>query len=170
MKKKAIKILLYNLKKKRYMDLFLLGLSFVVFIGYLIYLIKYYGVLKSISHSYSLISEPTLYVLAMFGFALPIMLLSTATPLMIVAGFGILIASATAGGRTKFEVIIHRIGAEVGQLIACISMWLDFNMWYLSVAFVLFAILSLIIKYKAHIWWIEVSAFAMIFIGMILIN
>ena len=150
------------------MDILLLSLSFMVFMGYLWYLIKNYGVLRSISHSYLEIKEPTLYVLAMFGFAIPMMFLSISTPLIYIAAFGILLCSATAAVRTKFETLVHRIGAEGGQLLACISMWVDFNLWYLSIAFVLFTIISLLINYKKHTWWIEVSAFIMIFLGMLI--
>jgi hypothetical protein len=106
----------------------------------------------------------------MWGIAIPMMIVSS-TPLTFFAGVGICFAGISAGiAKNKTEEIIHRIGAEGGILLAILAMWIDFNLWYLTIGYILFTIGAIKFKLKNHTWWIEIVAFITVLLGLFIVK
>lgn len=154
----------------------LLGIAFVIFIRYVQTIWEVYGVQKSISESYyRLLEEDNKYLKYLFtffcwGFAYPILIVAH-TPLMYIATSLIMLVGASpAFKQDKLVKSLHMIGAYGGVGIAMISIWIDFYMWYLTIAFIVIAGNLFIFKVKNKIWWIEIIAFLTIVLTLILRN
>ena len=137
-----------------------------VFVGYVSWIWAKYGVLKSISHSYYALPENLrfLFTLWCWGYAIPAMIVAS-TPLMFFAGAGICFVGAAAAYREKMTETVHIIGAACAILFSQLSIIIDFNMWYVTVAFAAIALPLALTRFSKkgicpnRTWWVEILAF-----------
>jgi len=153
------------------MKLIALFLSFAVFTGYVAYITIRFGWLRSISISWYHLKagERWKFTIALWLFAIPIAIAGD-TALSFLAAAGICFCGA-AGDAKNDQVTerVHVIGATGGIILGIAALILDFGLWYLALPYIVFAYYMIRKQVKNHTFWIEVSAFYLIWAG-ILIN
>lgn len=153
------------------MNLLLLLLSINIFIAFTLFVGTKYGVQKSISASIHVLDgmlEKSLYSWFILGIAIPMMIVSNTTLGWWAGAFLSLDFVATAVGEKK-QIFIHCLGADVGMILGMLMLWIDFHLWYLPIACILFALLALW-KLKNSVWWIETAVFVTVIIGLFIVK
>jgi len=156
--------------------LYLIMLS--VFIGYVAWIWKRFGVLPSISDSYYHLPKNLQPIFTFFcwGFALPAMIIGS-SGLMFFAGAGIAFVGAAAAFKEKMTSTVHVVGAMMGVLLSQLAILVQYHMWPLNIAFLAIAIpftITRFIKIKGkeicpnRTWWVEIAAFLAICIALAL--
>ena len=150
------------------MDKYLLT-SLIVFTLYIAYIMARYGVRKSISESFYRLKYKKIFPLIIWGFTIPIML-HTGTPIMFIACS--LICFIGAAPAFKSDIIEHRVhmfGAFGGILTAFASLVFEFDMIWIFIIFVFATTFLFTMRFAIkYIWWIEVVAFYLIIIGLLI--
>jgi len=127
-----------------------------------------YGILKSVSESYYHVKHKAIFTLVLWGFAIPV-IIAASSPIMFFAVVGICfvgVAPAFRGWVTERRV--HLVGATSGIVLGMASLWIEYHMWYIVVAYVaLFAILMLK-RISSFTFWIEIFAFYFILAGLLI--
>ena len=133
----------------------------VVFLTYVIYLVNRYGVLPSISDSFYITGEKSIFRLFCIAISLP-MVFYNEVEFMLAAFGGILVGVADNYKAENLRAIkkAHFIGAAI--LIGMSLIGLGFT--YLAI-FVIGAIPLLFVNNR--IWWIEILAFTIIITGLL---
>lgn len=160
------------------MKLILLSISTIVFLSYISFIWIRYGVQKSISDSFYRIKDDHIKILGLkirtkefftlfiAFFAYPLAVLAAnvwLTPAaFIVLGIGI----ARDFKDTKLLKWIHYCCAYIGIGIAIIGLGAHYDMWWLTITFVILSFMLMIIKVPNKIWWIECVAIATVLIGL----
>jgi len=141
-------------------------ISITVFTLYIVAIVIIFGILKSVSDSYYHIKHKIFFTLALWGFAVPAMI-AGGTVLMFLAGSAICFVGATPAFKMKHEGIVHYIGAVSGIILGMASMWLDFGLWWIVA---IMAVGFVILRWKAtnYTYWIELLAFYLILLGLII--
>jgi hypothetical protein len=148
--------------------LILYCLMLLDFVAYVSTIWAIYGVLPSISQSYYELPEKWNFLFLVFcwTFALPAMIVGTVlttTPLMFIAGIGIMFVGAASGFKDWIHTgDVHKMGAYTAVAFSQASILIDFKMWEVNVAFFSIAILLFLLGKKRvpnRIWWIENAAF-----------
>lgn len=141
----------------------LFAITLFVFLGYVFFIWNRYGVLTSISESYYLLPDKLkfLFVLFCWGFSIPVIMLAH-NPLIFFAGSGIAFVGAAAQFKKKLSKEVHTLGAFSGVLFSQLSIFLDFNLLYVNILFMVGSLLLFLTRNKFsknYIWWIEILAF-----------
>ena len=139
-----------------------------VFIIYVSFIWIKYGIQPSISESYYVLPDKWKFLFTLFcwGFAVPAIILGN-TLLMFLAGSAIAFVGAAAAFKDKMTREVHLIGAYSGVLLSQVAIFVDFKMWYLNVAFVLFGLYKFLIHKDNKVWYVEIAAFLSICIALI---
>lgn len=139
-----------------------------VFILYVGFIWLRYGIQPSISESYYVLPNKWKFLFTLFcwGFAVPAIIIGN-TLLMFLAGSAIAFVGAAAAFKEKMTREVHLIGAYSGVLLSQIAIFVDFKMWYLNVAFVVFALYKFFIHKNYKVWYVEIAAFLAICIALI---
>jgi surface polysaccharide O-acyltransferase-like enzyme len=147
----------------------LLSWIVLLFISYVSFILLKYGILDSISESYYKEDKHSKFLFSafIFGLSIPFMIIG-GTTLMILAGLFLSFAGIARAYKEEFAGTVHIIGATGGISLGYASMWIDFHLWYLPIIMGLFALLSTLFKLKYHTWWIEILAFILVIIGLII--
>jgi hypothetical protein len=133
--------------------LFITGLIIVT--GFLYAVIRKHGWQKSISFMYYKVEERDFFRGVLLAMALPGMIICH-TPLTIIAGIAVIIVGLSPDYNDKnFETKAHMFGSYLAVLAATASIWIDFHLWWLSIAFILFIALARLLKMKHGTFWIE---------------
>lgn len=151
----------------------LLLIPTITLTGYLAYIWRTFGILPSISDSYRHIKQKWLFTLVLWSISFPVIIVGS-DPLLFFAGVGIAFVGAAPKFWQDLEGKVHVAGAIGG--IALGTIWTIFSgFWWLGVPFIVFAALvglkvkgKYLIKINNHTWWVEVAAFAMILIALLL--
>ena len=151
------------------METILLSISTGIFVAYVIFVMIKFGIQKSISESYYRFpnSMRFIFTLALWGFAIPIIMLggiSESVLLFLAGGFIVLVGAAPAFKGLLMEYKAHMLGAYTGILLGLTSLIVDFGSWEIVAIAVVLAILLKIFS-KNYIWWIEILAFFTILVG-----
>ena len=154
------------------METKLYALMLLVFISYVSFIIMRYGVQRSISDSFYRLPKKVnwLFVAFCWGFAFPAMIigtLQTQNGLMFFAASGIMFVGAAAAFKQKLTKTVHFTGAYGGVALSQISIVYDYKMWYVTVAFVVLALILELLKVKNKIWWQEILAFVSICVVLV---
>jgi hypothetical protein len=138
-----------------------------VFISYVLFIMVKYGVQKSISESYYALPPKLrpLFTFFCWGFAFPAIIVGDSV-LMFFAGTGIAFVGAACNMHEEFVRKVHVTAAILGITCAELAIIFDYNMWWLTAAFVVASIILLIFNKKHYIWWIEILAFLTISIAL----
>lgn len=150
------------------MNLLLWLISFCVITLYLLYIVYRHGVQVSISATYYKIKHKPLFSFALMFTAFPMMILAS-TSLMVLAGFALfVVATSPAFIRDESVRKVHTYSAFLAIVFAMLSIIIDFDMWYMTLPLILFALaISLkAIKIGYRIWWMEIVAFLQIYITL----
>jgi len=151
------------------METILLLISAAIFLSYTWFIASKYGIQKSISDSYYQLpnKQKALFTLALWGFAIPIIMLSgisSSLLLFLSGGFIALVGAAPAFNSLLMEYKAHMLGEYGGILLGLSSLIVDFGAWEIVVIAIVLAILLKLFS-KNYIWWIEVLAFFTILLG-----
>lgn len=149
-------------------------IQITVFVAYILFIMKKYGVQKSISHSwYKLGSHWYLFTLLTWGLGLPLIWMDKSDLLSV---SGILMCLVGIAGAIKMDDVIHIIHytASACAIIFCfVYLSVHVSIWPVIVmaAFILFILIrkaafSELTPFKNPIWWIEIVAFSLIMIGL----
>lgn len=141
-------------------------ISFVIFTGYVIFITKKFGWLKSISDSWYHLKSKWMFTLALWGFSI-FMALAGDTLLTFLAAAGICFAGATADtNHVRMTEVVHVIGATGGIVLGILALIFDFHLWWLALIFGIFTILAMEKNMRNHTFWIEVATYYVIWIGI----
>lgn len=143
-------------------------LSFIIFTSYVIGITVKFGWLKSVSISWYYIKNKWIFTLALWGFSI-LLAIAGQTLLTFLATAAICFAGAAADA--KNDVLtdkVHVIGATSGIILGMAAL-LDFGLWYLIIPQIIFTVLAMKFNMKNHTFWIELLAYYLMWIG-ILIN
>ena len=144
---------------------FLNFMMLTVFVSYISFIWIKYGIQRSISDSYYRLPRnlQPLFTFFCWGFAIPAIIIGTTltdSVLMFLAGSGIAFVGAAAAFKQKMTKTVHMIGAYGGVALSQLSIWINFKMWYITIGFLVLAIiLQLFSKKIEQIWWQETLAF-----------
>ena len=148
----------------------ILTISITVFILYIAYIWRRFGVQKSISDSYyrlKPIKQGWLFTLFCIGFAYPIAILASNLWITPAAFLIILVGVARAFKDTKFLKIAHMTGAYGGVGLGIIGLGVEYGLWWLSITFAIISFMLLIIKVPNKIWWVEIVAFVTVLVEIV---
>ena len=155
--------------------LLLTTIQAVVFISYITFLlIKFKGPLTSISDSWYKLGGfdgklSFLFTLFCWGLAIPMLLQSGSTALFFLSGAGLSFVGVATMFKSKDDITpyIHFIGAGIGIIFALIGIGVERYTWIPLLAWSIMALVLKLLKIKNYIWWIEISAFLTIIIGLL---
>ena len=152
--------------------IYLLSLSLAVGVGYPILVALLYGVQKSISDSFYIDRVGHWFTLYCWSFPLlTLVAVIEDAPLMFPACVGIMLVGAAAEFRVKHIGVVHYVAAVLGVTLAFVALMVHYE---LVVGLGLTAIMVIVTLYYAllripkRVWWIEVWAILLIYIGLIL--
>lgn len=150
------------------MNLLLFLISFCVITLYFLYIVYRHGVQVSLSATYYKIKHKPIFSFVLMFTAFPMMILAS-TGLMFFAGAALIFVSASpAFMRDESVRKVHTYSAFLAIVFSTLSIIIDFDMWYMTLPLVIFAIaISLkAIKVANRIWWMEIVAFIQIYITL----
>jgi hypothetical protein len=137
----------------------------LAFCSYVGYVWNKYGILPSISYSWYVLPEKQkiLFTFFCWFFAFPAIILGN-SPLMFLAGAGIIFVGAAPAFKENLTKTVHQAGAAISVVAAQLSIYFDFHLLYINIAFLAIALIVLLFErwIQNKIWWIEIAAFAAI--------
>lgn len=135
-----------------------------VFISYVSFIWIRYGVQKSISDSYYRLPEKSKYLFTYFcwGFAFPAAILAHNIWITPAAMLICLVGVARDFKNIKVLKFFHMFAAYTGVLLSQIGIWVYYDMWYLTISFIIISGTLYILNVKNKIFWVELLAFGMI--------
>lgn len=142
-----------------------------VFFGYVAWIWAKYGTLRSISHSYYVLPKNLRFLFTLFcwGYAIPAIIIAS-TPLMFFAGSAICFVGAAAAYRDDMTEWVHIISAMTAIILSQLSIIIDFNMPWLTIAFAAIAIPMYVTRFfKVFLnrtWYVEILAFIAIALAL----
>lgn len=152
-------------------DILLILVPFITFTGYISFIIKKFGVQKSISFSDIIVNKPykwffeiTMFIcgisLLLFGYLNNILLLSISGGLIFCVGLFPL------GDRPKWVYYPHMLFAILGFVIGIFSFWINRGLFEIpSITAVISGIVLLLARKK--LWGVEVAVSYGIFMGLL---
>lgn len=151
-------------------------LQILIFVFYVTFIVIKFGVLPSISESWYRLRDLGGVWYSLFtwfcvslGFLMFFQTNGT-TPLFFLSGAGL----SAVGVATMFKLkddlqpYIHSIGAIIGILGSLVGIGVERHNWNPLFIFVTIAILLTIFLKKNKTWWIEITAFAAVGLGLLL--
>lgn len=146
------------------MTTFLFILMLTVFFSYVGFIWIRYGVQKSISDSYYRLPQKFNYLFTLFcvGFAFPAAMLASNLWITPAAMLICLVGVARAFKDNKVWYYAHMFAAYTAVGLSQIGIWVYYDMWYLTISFIIISGTLYILNVKNKIWWIEILAFGMI--------
>lgn len=154
--------------------------SFVIFMTYILWVWIKCGVQSSISESFYVIkgNAKWFFTLALWGFSLPLAIVGVELhPLFFWASVGIMFTGAAPAFRkdkgsntipsSKMQHNVHMVGAISGISLAVVG-FLLVGIWAVSLIGVSIIGILYLLKVRNHIWWVEIVAYFMTLIGLIL--
>ena len=145
-------------------ELIIFLVMITVFVSYVTFIWIKYGVQKSISDSYYRLPtrKQFLFVFFCWGFAIPAMILGNCALMFLAGVFICFVGAAAAFKGDKMTEWVHVVGAYGGVLLSQLAIWIIYDMWYITVLFIVLSGLLYILKVKNKTWWVEIIAFTFI--------
>ena len=142
------------------MEITLLLISMSIFVFYMRYVIVNYGIQQSISDTYYRLPDALKFIfpLVLWGFTLPIMLVSKTTLILLSIGFINLVGATAMYRRDRLTNIIHMIGTIGGMALGLLSMLFDFQSYNALLIFIIVSMILSVVS-KNYMWWIEIIFF-----------
>ena len=137
----------------------------VVFVTYVVYIYMRYGITHSISQSYySLKEKGYLFTLFCFGIGVPMLFRNDA--LFYLSGAGLILVGMASSFKDKITVVAHYVGAVIGITASLVGIGVYSNNWSPLVSVGIISLLIILTGIKNHIYWIEITSFLAIIIGL----
>lgn len=157
------------------MEVKLLILVVLSFVGYISFIVNRYGVLPSISESYYKMKDDNLFggglfTLFIWSLSLPLIIIGSTSLMFFAGAFLAFVGAATAFKDLKMTRRVHNIGAIGGIGFGFLSMIIDFQLFELTYFMVVLSLTLFLLKTKNLIWWIEILAFILIIIGLFIVK
>jgi hypothetical protein len=152
----------------------LLLISFLTISTYLIYVAVKYGIQKSISETYYTIGKKGWFTLIIWGMIIPLMIVGieiTDSFLIFLGGAAIVFVGASPAFKSEsLEKAVHFISSYLGVGFVILATIFTFNFIILGIVYAILIALTFTQKLKInhHIWWIEISAYLLILIQIII--
>jgi len=151
-------------------------IQILIFILYVGYIIKNWGILKSISDSYYYLPQNKQFYFTLFcwGVGLPLLILPHSLFFLAGAGFGFTSVASDYKVYNLQKITrnvtwwVHHIGASVGILFSFIGIWALYGNPFSLLAFMVLFMIVIKLKIKNKLWWIEMLAFINILIGLLI--
>jgi hypothetical protein len=148
----------------------------LIFIIYVAFIWKKFGVLQSVSDSWYKLKELgglwyKLFTLFCWGLAIPMLFQSdNPSSLFVYSGAGFAFVGAATMFKLKdtFVPYIHFGGAAVGIILALLGIGLERYGWLPLIVFGIATILIKLLKVKNSTWWIEIVAFVTALTGLLI--
>jgi len=142
-------------------------LSFIIFTSYVTYVTIKYGWLKSVSASYFYLKGKWLFTIILFAFSI-LLAIAGNTMLTVLAAAAICFSGA-ASNTKELEMTekVHNICSTAGIVLGAAAL-VDFKLWYIALILTIFAILTMKYKMKNHTFWIEIVAYYLVWIGVLI--
>lgn len=146
-----------------------------VFILYVGYVVKYYGILPSISESWYRMRYPAMFTLFCFALGFPMFFHSREFN-QAIAGPGdytflfylsmfLCFTGAATDFKKKVADKVHFIGAAISIIAAVAGITLQYQLYWLPIGW-LISLLITILFAKNRVWWVEIFSFAWIMAGL----
>ncbi len=144
-------------------------IQLVVFLLYVGFIIKRYGVLPSISDSWYVLPLRQQFLFTLFTWGIGIPMLLYGNVWFFLSGSGLSFVGAATAFKDKIGLTkeFHYGGAVLGILGALIGIAVEYTN-YLPLIWFIFLAISIQVSYmKKKIWWQEIVAFLLILFGII---
>lgn len=144
----------------------------LIFLSYVIFLmIRFKGPLPSISDSWYKLNGMTSILFILFCWSLSITMVLQSNGIILpffISGSGLAFVGVSTAFKDKenFTSLVHFAGAAICIIFAFIGIWLEYNLWLLSILWIMSIIIFNKLKIKNTMWWVEISAFLFIIIGL----
>jgi hypothetical protein len=146
-------------------------IALLVFGVYVDFIWKKYGIQPSISKSVEYLPDNRKFIfsLVIAGFTVPLAIAASDMILMPIA-LGLIAMVGFAWRITdKLTKSIHVLFVLAGIALAGISMWFEYDMWYIVAATAALILVSLFFVNKRYwIWWVEIITFAVFSLGILI--
>lgn len=142
----------------------------VCFTSYLVFIMKTFGILPSISESWYRLKpeENPLFTFFCFSIGVPMFFQSNgSSALFFLSGIGLLLVGVAVRFKASYDCKLHYAGAAAGIGGALIGLWIEENIWWTTVLFVCTLLFIYFSSINEKIWWIEIIAFLIIIIGLL---
>lgn len=135
--------------------------------AYITYVLLKYGIQPSISDSYYALSKKTkfLFTLALWSFAIPIVIISN-NGFLFFSGSFICVVAAAQNFKDKFVGKVHYASAVIGILLGMLALVISYNMYLFPLLFVIISVILKLLKTKNLTWWVEITAITCIYLSL----
>lgn len=150
-------------------ELLIFGITFMIV--YLIYVRLRYKMTFSISATYYELKNKWFFTIAMWGFALPFMIVA-AKGLFFLAGAGICFVGAAPRVGEKYQISkwVHLAGSYIGVGLGTLAFWIYYGMWWVPLIQLAFTVPAMKYKLNNHTYWIEFLAIMLVTIHLYLVK
>lgn len=149
-------------------ELIILGVQFLIFILYIIYVYKNFKILPSISDSWYYLDGRKKLIFTIFCWSLSITMVLYNNLILFLSGVFLAFTGAAGPFKSKMTKWIHNINAGLSVLFAFYYLYYSGIQYIPIIWLILIPILSLKLT-KNKIWWIEIISFLLVFGGMFLL-
>jgi hypothetical protein len=143
----------------------LLITSAAIFVIYLVTVYLLYGMTKSVSATYYELRYKWVFTMVLWGFSIPL-IIAASQPLIFLSGAAICFTGAAPGVDEKMERNWHIGSSVAGIIIGLLALWIHYGYWEPVAIQLAFTVPAKIGKMKHHTYWIEVLAFALVWISV----
>lgn len=144
-------------------------IQLVIFLLYVGFIVKHYGILPSISDSWYVLPSRHNFLFTLFTWGIGIPMFLYGNVWFALSGSGLSFVGAATQFKDKIALTkeVHYIGAVVGILGALIGIIVEYGNYLPLVLFVFLAISIQVSYMKNKIWWQEIVASLLILFGLI---
>ncbi len=147
-----------------------------IFIAYVLFIYLLFGVLPSISDSWYKLQEKggvwySLFTWFCYGIGIPMWFQTngSAPAFFFLSGIGLVCVGVATMFKLKDSITpyVHFIGATVGIVAGLVGIGLEREDWIPAMLFVAVSACITLFKVKNATWWIEITAFLCIIMGLL---
>ena len=147
----------------------------VIFLSYITFLVIKFGILPSISDSWYELKKLggvwySLFTWFCYSLGILMFFQTNGTPLFFISGAGLCFVGVATQflDKESIEPWIHFTGAALCILGILIGIGVERHMWIPLIAWgILTVVIEVIPKLKNKTWWVEISAFCCIILGLL---
>ena len=146
----------------------LLFVQLFIFLGYMTFILDWFGILPSISDSWYSLPLKYKWTFTLFCWGIGIPMLFYGPLLLFLSGVGLSFVGAATQFKMKesYTKYVHFTGAAVGIFLPVVFLY-TLGIWYPLLILTMFGLYLLIFKNIPNkLWWFEVISFLCIITGM----
>lgn len=141
----------------------------VIFTSYIAFIVRRVGVLESVSDSFDKLGKyGGLFWVVLISMAGLMVLLDKQNPYLIVSAAGLIFTCGSPYFQIEFpDKPIHFAGAVTAILSAFVNLYVTYGLWQPFALFIIGVGLIALFRIRNHTWWVELLAFYLIIVGML---